>query len=225
MYLHANAKLGLAGRSALVTAIESGMTLKATAAAFNVSPATVHRWWHRWREAGEEARRTRSCLLDRSSLPHRSPRRLAPELEEAIRRCRRQTGWGPRLVAGATGFAHSTVWKVLRRAGISRPRLSLTSTTQPALPHWLDHYNRQRPHSSLGGRPPISRVHNVCGQDSYSVPTSSTTLPRFPRPATRSNAAPASVSGKTESTSARSSPASTSVLNSSSCSWSGSTMK
>ena len=25
------------------------------------------------------------------------------------------------MVAGATGFAHSTVWKVLRRAGISRP--------------------------------------------------------------------------------------------------------
>jgi transposase InsO family protein len=32
-----------------------------------------------------------------------------------------------------------------------------------ALPHWLDHYNRRRPHSSLGDRPPISRVHNVCG--------------------------------------------------------------
>ena len=32
-----------------------------------------------------------------------------------------------------------------------------------ALPHWLRHYNRQRPHSSLGGQPPISRVHNVCG--------------------------------------------------------------
>jgi transposase InsO family protein len=32
-----------------------------------------------------------------------------------------------------------------------------------ALPHWLHHYNRRRPHSSLGGRPPISRVHNVCG--------------------------------------------------------------
>jgi transposase InsO family protein len=34
-----------------------------------------------------------------------------------------------------------------------------------ALPHWLDHYNTRRPHSSLGGRPPLSRVHNVCGQD------------------------------------------------------------
>jgi transposase InsO family protein len=121
MYLHANAKLGLAGRFALVRSIEGGMSLKAAAVAFSVSPATVHRWWHRWQEAEAEARRTLSCLLDRSSRPHRSPRQLAPELEQAICSCRRQTGWGPRLVAGATGFPHSTVWKVLRRAGISRP--------------------------------------------------------------------------------------------------------
>jgi len=121
MYLHANAKLGLAGRFALVRAVEDGMSLKAAAAAFSVSPATAHRWWHRWLEAGEEARRSLSCLFDRSSRPRRSPRQLAPELEEAICACRRETGWGPRLVAGATGFAHSTVWKVLKRAGISRP--------------------------------------------------------------------------------------------------------
>jgi transposase InsO family protein len=322
MLLHANAKLGLAGRLALVRAIEDGLSLKAAAAAFNVSPATAHRWWHRWLEAGEEARRSLGCLLDRSSRPHRSPRQLAPQLEEAICRCRRRTGWGPRLVGGATGFAHSTVWKVLKRAGISRPpkpikepanryewpcpgdllhmdtsryarflrpghrvtgdrsqrarrwsrpetrvgydfvhaivddhsRLAYVElhndekaetvtgfveralafyaghgivakrlmtdngfsyvksralrellahheirhlTTQPyrprtngkverfhqtmarewayglvyrshrqraqALPHWLDHYNRQRPHSSIGNRPPISRVHNVRG--------------------------------------------------------------
>jgi transposase InsO family protein len=121
MYLHANAKLGLAGRLALVRAVEAGCSLKAAAAAFNVSPATAHRWWHRWLEAGEDARRSLSCLLDRSSRPRRSPRQLAPELAERICACRRETGWGPRLVAGATGFAHSTVWKVLRRAGISRP--------------------------------------------------------------------------------------------------------
>src|SRR5947207_14627820 len=34
-----------------------------------------------------------------------------------------------------------------------------------ALPHWLDHYNRTRPHSSLGDRPPIRPVHNVRRQD------------------------------------------------------------
>ncbi len=111
MYLHANAKLGLAGRLALVRSVEEGQSLKQAAAAFNVSPATAHRWWHRWLEAGEEARRTLSCLLDRPSRPHRSPHQLAPQFEEVICACRRETGWGPRLVAGATGFAH----------GISRP--------------------------------------------------------------------------------------------------------
>jgi transposase InsO family protein len=121
MSFHRNAKLGLAGRLALVSAIAAGMSLRAAAAALSVSPATAHRWWHRWQNASEEARATLSCLFDRSSRPRRSPRRLAPELERAICECRRRTGWGPRLVAGATGFAHSTVWKVLRRAGISRP--------------------------------------------------------------------------------------------------------
>ena len=32
-----------------------------------------------------------------------------------------------------------------------------------ALPHWLDNYNHRRLHSSIGDRPPISRVHNVRG--------------------------------------------------------------
>ncbi len=35
-----------------------------------------------------------------------------------------------------------------------------------SLRSFLRYYNRQRPHSSLGDRPPISRVPNVCGQDS-----------------------------------------------------------
>ena len=34
-----------------------------------------------------------------------------------------------------------------------------------ALPYWLRHYNESRPHSALGGRPPISRVRNVRRQD------------------------------------------------------------
>jgi len=34
-----------------------------------------------------------------------------------------------------------------------------------ALPSFIRYYNRRRPHSSIGDRPPISRVHNLCGQD------------------------------------------------------------
>src|SRR2546430_17660987 len=98
MMLHRNAKLGLAGRFALVQAIEGGMSMKAAAAAFSVSPATAHRWWHRWREAGEQARSSLACLLDRSSRPQRTPRELAPEREERTWPCPRGGGWGPRLV-------------------------------------------------------------------------------------------------------------------------------
>ena len=34
-----------------------------------------------------------------------------------------------------------------------------------ALRSFVRYYNRRRPHSSLGDRPPISRVHNLRGQD------------------------------------------------------------
>jgi transposase InsO family protein len=120
MRVHANAKLGPAGRLALTEAIDGGMSQKAAAAAFCVSPATAHRWWHRRRCASLEELRSGVWLLDRSSRPHSSPRLLERVAQERICECRRRTGWGPRLVGGAVGHPHSTVWKVLRRHGLSR---------------------------------------------------------------------------------------------------------
>jgi transposase InsO family protein len=122
MKVHANAALGPAGRLALVEAIESGMTQKAAAAAFCVAPATAHRWWHRWKAADEEERRSRSWMLDRSSRPHRQPRRLSEAEEETILRARRQTNLGPGRLAGICRRARSTIWKVLHRHGLSRRR-------------------------------------------------------------------------------------------------------
>jgi transposase InsO family protein len=322
MVLHRNAKLGLAGRYALARAVEDGMSVRAAAAAFSVSPATACRWVRRWRSASEEERSTLVCLHDRSSRPRRMPRLLPAREQRRICAARRTTGWGPRLLTLRTGHPHSTISKVLRRHGLSRPprpareperryewpcpgdllhmdvahyarfhrpghavtgdrrktgfdkrfgpgydyahavvddhsRLGYAElladdkaatvtafferslvffaahgiepkrvmtdnafsyvhnrslrellaargirhlTTKPyrprtngkverfhqtmarewaygvqyrshrhrasALPHWLDYYNTRRPHSSLGGQTPISRVHNVCGQDS-----------------------------------------------------------
>jgi len=116
MNLHANAKLGLAGRRELVLAIESGMSLKRAAACFSVSPATAHRWWHRWLEGG----RLEAALRDRSSRPHRQPRRLSAAEEEPILRARRETNLGPGRLAGLVRRARSTIWKVLWRHGVSR---------------------------------------------------------------------------------------------------------
>jgi transposase InsO family protein len=322
MELHRNAKLGLSGRFALVQARRSGMPVREVAGRFSVSPATVCRWWYRWQSASEEERCSRACLFDRSSRPKRMPRLLAVREQRRICTARRQTGWGPRLLTVRTGHAHSTISKVLKRHGLSRPpratreperryewpcpgdllhmdvtlyarferpghaltgdrtrtgadkrarvgydyahalvddhsrlgyaelladeraatvtafveralavfaahgiraRRLMTDnawayvknrslrellaarsirhvTTRPrrprtngkverfhqtmarewayglryrssrhraaALPHWLAYYNERRPHSSLGGLPPISRVHNVCGQGS-----------------------------------------------------------
>jgi len=121
MHQHANAKLGLAGRHALVLDVEHGRSLREAARRRGVSPATACKWSRRWREAADEERATLACLCDRSSRPHRSPRLLSACEQRRICAARRRSGWGPRLIAGETGHAHATVWRALRRAGISRP--------------------------------------------------------------------------------------------------------
>jgi transposase InsO family protein len=122
MQLHANAKLGPAGRVALVELIDRGMTFRAAAAALGVSPATAHRWWHRRRQSGALANEATPWFADRSSRPHRQPRRLSAAEEAPILRARRETNLGPGRLAGIVRRARSTVWKVLHRHGISRRR-------------------------------------------------------------------------------------------------------
>ena len=122
MDFHANHALGLPQRHALCLAIESGMTLKAAAAAFSVAPATAHRWWHRFDGASAQERRSLACLRDRSSRPQRQPRRLTPAQEEPILRARRETNLGPGRLAGIVRRPRSTIWKVLQRHGLSRRR-------------------------------------------------------------------------------------------------------
>jgi transposase len=121
MVLHRNAKLGLAGRYALARAVEDGMSVREAATAFGVSPATACRWSRRWRCASEEERSTLVCLHDRSSRPRRMPRLLPSGEQRRICAARRKTGWGPRLLTLQTGHPHSTISKVLRRHGLSRP--------------------------------------------------------------------------------------------------------
>ena len=77
MVLHRNAKLGLAGRYALVRAVEDGLSVRAAAAAFNVSPATVCRWSRRWGSASSAERATIASRRPRRSLVRRVHGRAA----------------------------------------------------------------------------------------------------------------------------------------------------
>jgi transposase len=121
MGLHRNARLGLAGRRALVADVESGCSCREAARRRGVSPTTACKWWRRWSETPPEQRGSLACLEDRSSRPHRSPRLLSAVEQQRICAARRRSGWGPRLIAGETGHPHATVWRALRRGGISRP--------------------------------------------------------------------------------------------------------
>jgi transposase InsO family protein len=118
---HLRGKLGPAGRIELVRLMrEDGLTERAAAAALSVAPSTAHHWSVREREASPGERASRSWALDRSSRPQRCPRRTPADVERRVCEARSRTGWGPRLLAGETGVAHSTISAILKRHGCSR---------------------------------------------------------------------------------------------------------
>jgi transposase InsO family protein len=118
---HANARLGPAGRRRLVYLIcELGWPERRAAESLGVSRATAHRWKRRWLSAGDELRRSGGWALDGSSRPHCSPARTPVAVEQRVLAERERTGWGPRMIAGTTGVAHSTVHAILKRHGRSR---------------------------------------------------------------------------------------------------------
>ena len=118
-------------RCRLVALVLGGESPRVAAAACGASRATGYRLWRRYREGGWAA------LADRPSVPKRQPRRLSRELEQRILAAREYAKAGPLIVAGQLGLPASTVWKVLRRYGVSRlPRPVRGSVAR---------YERERP--------------------------------------------------------------------------------
>jgi transposase InsO family protein len=110
-------RLNVFGRQLLVQRVlHEGRPAALVADELGVSRTTVHKWLRRFEAEGEEG------LLDRSSRPHHSPRRLAPELEATIIRARVQRRYGPHRLAPLLGHPRSTIGKVLERAGHARLR-------------------------------------------------------------------------------------------------------
>jgi len=114
MKLHGSAALSQRQRRRLVLLVGSGMTIAAAAAIVGCSRQTGSKWVNRHRR-GEG-------LEDRSSRPHRSPRRVSERLERAVLQARQELQAGPHIVGWATGVAASTVHAILRRHGCSRLR-------------------------------------------------------------------------------------------------------
>lgn len=112
MHRHPNARRTPRGRADIFLAVEAGMTVSAACLAHGVSRRCYYRWLPRWRARG------RAGLVDRSSRPHHSPRRLSLEQEVRIIAVRLLLGWGPDRIAALLGLPASSCHRVLRRGGL-----------------------------------------------------------------------------------------------------------
>jgi transposase InsO family protein len=130
MHLHGSAALTVRQRRRLCDLVAAGASVTAAAIVVGCSRQTASKWVNRGRR-GEP-------LHDRSSRPHRQPRRTSAAMEEAILHARAQLREGPHVIGWAVGAAASTVHAVLRRHGCSR-----LAVREPAAE--VVRYERSRP--------------------------------------------------------------------------------
>ena len=162
MKLHRNAKTTPHMRALLVDRIGvQHWRPTAAAAAAGVSVRTAYKWMARYRVGG------RAALEDRPSVPHRQPRRTAPELTGRILAARydRRTAWA---IAVHLQVPRSTVAAILARAGLNR-----LARLTPRVP--VQRYERRRPgelvHLDIKPLARILRIgHRVHGDRRQIVP-------------------------------------------------------
>jgi transposase InsO family protein len=115
--VHGSARLTVFSRELMCRRVlEEGWTITAAAQSAGVSRQTGSKWVARYRGGGQEG------LENRSTRPHRSPRRLAARTKAAIVRARLRLRWGPHRLSWALGIARSTIYAVLRGLGLNRLR-------------------------------------------------------------------------------------------------------
>jgi transposase InsO family protein len=101
-------------RCRLVRLMLDGCSPAEAAVVCGASRATAYRVLARYRSGGWEA------LRDRAPIARSHPARLSDQAEQQIIGLRRATGWGPKRLAVVLGWPAATIWRVLRRHGLSR---------------------------------------------------------------------------------------------------------
>lgn len=154
---HPRPRLSVFSRQLLVARVEAGWPAAHVAEQLGVSRATAYKWLRRYRAEGGAG------LIDRSSRPRRSPRRLPASVEASILAARAEWRYGPDRLGPLLGLPASTVHRVLYRRGFSRLRDADRVTAAPVRyvachPGALLHQD----HKKLG-RIPDGGGHRVLG--------------------------------------------------------------
>lgn len=107
---HVNARLTVHGRRLLVSrVVDDGRPVAHVAKELGVSRQCAHRWVNRFRVEGSAG------LRDRSSRPHRQPRRTPAEVEAAVLDLRQRERRGQDWIGPELGVPPRTVSSILRR--------------------------------------------------------------------------------------------------------------
>ena len=106
---HRNARLTVHARLLIVERHAAGWPQARIAEQLGVSRGTVKKWTERYEAEGPAG------LEDRSSRPHTTPTRTAPELEAQVLELRAERHRGAVFLAGELGLVASTVGRILAR--------------------------------------------------------------------------------------------------------------
>ncbi len=109
---HGNARLTIHGRLLIIERAQAGWKQAHIAAAMGVSRRCVRRWLDRYEAEGEAG------LRDRSSRPHRSPRRTPRWTEAAVLAVREHERLSRDAIAHRLGLSPRTVSRILVRHGV-----------------------------------------------------------------------------------------------------------
>jgi transposase InsO family protein len=138
---HANARTTVYARKLIVARVQAGHRPGEVAKQLGISRQTVYKWVRRFRAEGWAG------LVDRSSRPHRMPRRTSARITAAILAARVRHHAGPVRLAAILGLPASTIGAVIARAGL--PRLAevdrLTGQRLRGRRHSDRRYEREHP--------------------------------------------------------------------------------
>src|SRR4051794_33627983 len=140
-------RFGPRAKREMVARLAAGESARQVACSMRCSPSTVTTARDRWQQASEVERVSGAWCAPRRPVPRSCPWALSAVEEQRILDARARTNWGPMRLAALVGRHRATVWKVLRRHGVSRRRRDARQTfkrfewSQPGALLHIDAYN------------------------------------------------------------------------------------
>jgi transposase InsO family protein len=112
----------------MVARLVGGESARRVARWMGCSASTVTTAWDRWQQASDGDRTSGAWCAPRRPVPRSCPWALSAAEEQRILDARARTNWGPMRLAALVDRHRGTVYRVLKRHGVSRRRRDTRQT-------------------------------------------------------------------------------------------------